>query len=177
MSDRLAVMDSGHIAQLGTPRDIYQNPETEYVADFLGVANLLDVECLSSTGTTRTVQLGEFTLQARTPAEHAAGPGRAVIRPECVELAEPGLTGPNRLPGMVDRTVFLGSTTQILVRLPQGSTVQSLHTNESTSDRYTSGQPVTVCLPADSLRVLASSGLQASVDGSGPLDAGQLVER
>ena len=63
MSDRLVVMDEGHIVQLGTPREIYQEPETEFVADFLGVANLLDVECLSATGTTRDVQLGEFTLR------------------------------------------------------------------------------------------------------------------
>jgi len=176
MSDRLVVMDEGNIVQLGTPREIYQEPETEFVADFLGVANLLDIECLSATGTTRDVQLGEFTLEARTPTDHLAGPGRAIIRPECVELAEPGLTGSNRLPGMIDRTVFLGSTTQIIVRLPQGSTLQSLHTNESTVDRYTSGQPVTVCLPADSLRVLASSGVQTPSNGSGALETGELVE-
>jgi spermidine/putrescine transport system ATP-binding protein len=175
MSDRLVVMDEGHIVQLGTPREIYQEPQTEFVADFLGVANLLDVECLSDTGTTRPVRLGEFTLEAQAPAEHGSGPGRAVIRPECVELAEPGLTGSNRLPGMVDRTVFLGSTTQIVVRLPQGSTVQSLHTNESTSDRYTSGQPVTVCLPPQSLRVLASDSRPLTVP-SGTLETGQLVE-
>jgi len=74
-----------------------------------------------------------------------------------VQVAEAGLTGTNRLPGMVDRTVFLGSTTQIMVRLPHGAVLQSLVTNDSRSDLWTTGQPVTVCLPPDALRVLASS--------------------
>jgi spermidine/putrescine transport system ATP-binding protein len=161
MSNRLAVMDSGRVMQLGTPEEVYHEPLTEFVADFLGVANLFDIECLSGSGMTRTVRFGEFTLEAQAPAGHDSGPGRAVIRPECVELVEPGLTGANRLPGMVDRTVFLGSTTQVMVRLPQGAVVQSLVTNNAMRDSLTSGQPVTVQLPSQSLRVLASSAREA----------------
>jgi spermidine/putrescine transport system ATP-binding protein len=157
MSNRLAVMDGGRIVQLGTPEEVYQRPLTEFVADFLGVANLFDIECLSGSGLIRSIRFGDFMLEAQAPAGHDAGPGRAVIRPECVELAEPGLTGGNRVPGMVDRTVFLGSTTQVMVRLPQGAVVQSLVTTNAMHDNLTSGQPVTVQLPAQSLRVLAPS--------------------
>jgi spermidine/putrescine transport system ATP-binding protein len=157
MSNRLVVMDSGRIMQLGTPEEVYREPLTEFVADFLGVANLLDVECVSTTGTVRTVRFGEFTLEAQATADHPAGPARAVIRPECVQLAEAGLTGANRVPGMVDRTVFLGSTTQVMVRLPQGAVVQSLLTNIAGSDSFAAGQPVTACLPPEALRVLAAS--------------------
>ena len=46
MSNRLVVMDGGRIMQLGTPEEVYREPLTEFVADFLGVANLLDIECL-----------------------------------------------------------------------------------------------------------------------------------
>jgi spermidine/putrescine transport system ATP-binding protein len=157
MSNRLVVMDGGRIMQLGSPEEVYREPLTEFVADFLGVANLLDIECLSDTGSIRTIRFGEFTLEAQTPPGHDAGPGRAVIRPECVELGEAGLTGSNRLPGMVDRTVFLGSTTQVMVRLPQGAVVQSLITNTAGSDTFATGQPVTVRLPSEALRVLAAS--------------------
>jgi ABC-type Fe3+/spermidine/putrescine transport system ATPase subunit len=149
-------MDGGRIMQLGTPEEVYQEPLTEFVADFLGVANLLDVDCLSDTGFTRQVRFGEFTLEAQAPAGHDSGAGRAVIRPECVELAEPGLTGANRLPGMIDRRVFLGSTTQVMVRLPEGAVLQALVTNNTSQTGFEAGQPVTVCLPAESLRVLAS---------------------
>ena len=163
MSNRLAVMDGGRIMQLGTPEEVYQEPLSEFVADFLGVANLFDIECLSGSGLVRTLRFGEFTLEAQAPAGHNSGPGRAVIRPECVELTEPGLTGTNRLPGMVDRTVFLGSTTQVMVRLPQGAVVQSLVTTNAMRDELTSGQPVTVQLPSESLRVLAASAGQTPV--------------
>jgi spermidine/putrescine transport system ATP-binding protein len=157
MSNRLVVMDGGRIMQLGTPEEVYREPLSEFVADFLGVANLLDVECVSATGTVRTVRFGEFTLEAQVPPDHEAGPSRAVIRPECVELAGAGLTGVSRVPGMVDRTVFLGSTTQVMVRLPQGAVVQSLITNIAGSEAFTTGQAVTVCLPPEALRVLAAT--------------------
>ncbi|MGH3115763.1 MAG: ABC transporter ATP-binding protein [Nocardioidaceae bacterium] len=161
MSNRLAVMDGGRIMQLGTPEEVYQEPTTEFVADFLGVANLFDIECLTGNGVSRSVRFGEFTLEAQAPADHDSGPGRAVIRPECVELAEAGLTGANRVPGMVDRTVFLGSTTQVMVRLPQGAVVQSLVTTNAMRDHLATGQPVTVHLPSESLRVLAPSARPA----------------
>src|SRR4029079_18195249 len=143
MSNRLVVMDGGRIMQLGSPEEVYREPLTEFVADFLGVANLLDIECDTDTGTTRTIRYGEFPLDAQVPLGHDAGPGRAVIRPECVELHESGLTGANRLPGMVDRTVFLGSTTQVMVRLPQGGVVQSLVTNTAGSESFAARQTVT----------------------------------
>ena len=157
MSNRLVVMDGGRIMQLGTPEEVYREPLNEFVADFLGVANLLDVECAPGSGPTRSVRFGEFSLEAQAPPDHQPGPSRAVIRPECVELAESGLDGGNRLPGMVDRTVFLGSTTQVMVRLPHGAVVQSLVTNNAGSRTFTTGQPVSVGLPSQALRVLASS--------------------
>ena len=157
MSTRLAVMERGRVVQLGTPQDVYREPSTEFVADFLGVANLLDVECPPGDAGTRTVQYGEFALEAQAPAGGGATSRRAVIRPECVEVQEAGLTGTNRIPGMVDRLVFLGSTTQLVVRLPHGDVLQSLVTNAGRDDGPASGQPVTVHLPPESLRVLAAS--------------------
>jgi spermidine/putrescine transport system ATP-binding protein len=164
MSTRLAVMDRGRVVQLGTPQEVYQEPLTEFVADFLGVANLLDVECLPGTAGTRTVRYGDFSLEAQAPSSNWAGGAsteqrvgrRAVIRPECVEVQEAGLTGGNRLPGMVDSVVFLGSTTQLMIRLPHGAVLQSLVTNSARQDNLATGQPVTVHLPSESLRVLAS---------------------
>ncbi len=157
MSTRLAVMDRGRVVQLGTPQEVYREPLTEFVADFLGVANLLEVECLPGGTATRTVRYGEFTLEAQAPAAGDATARKAVIRPECVAVQEAGLTGVNRLPGMVDRVVFLGSTTQVMVRLPHGPLLQSLVTNTGRNDSPASGEPVTVHLPPESLRVLAPS--------------------
>jgi len=157
MSDRLAVMSKGRIMQIGSPREIYQFPRSEFVADFLGVANLLDVDVTTSGGV-GPVKLGEFTLDAQVPRGYQPGMGRAVIRPESVHLEEGDATSDNRVPGMVERVVYLGSTSQVYVRLPQGSLIQSLVTNAVHEEPWASGDACRVRLPADSLRVLESSG-------------------
>ncbi len=170
MSDRLAVMSLGRIMQLGSPRDIYQFPRSEFVADFLGVANLLDITVESGSGGTGRVRLGEFTLDAQIPERFPPGPGRAVIRPESLHLEEGDATGDNRLPGMVERVVYLGSTSQVFVRLPDGSSVQSLVTNAVHEEPWSSGDPCRVRMLADSLRVLEHSEDHAWSD-SGPVAA------
>ncbi|MCZ3386658.1 MAG: ABC transporter ATP-binding protein [Actinomycetia bacterium] len=166
MSDRLAVMSKGRIMQLGEPREIYQFPRSEFVADFLGVANLLDVD-VTATGRIAPVKLGDFTLDAQLPPGAKPGLGRAVIRPESVHLEEGELTGDNRVPGMVERVVYLGSTSQVFVRLPQGSVVQSLVTNAVHEEPWASGDACRVRLPSDSLRVLEVSDAAAWSDDDG----------
>ena len=169
MSDRLAVMSKGQIMQVGAPREMYQFPANEFVADFLGVANLLDVEVKGSGGAVGPVQLGEFTLDAEIPAGHAPGPGRAVIRPESIWLEEGEMTGENRMPGMIERVVYLGSTSQVFVRLPGGSVVQALVTNAAYEEPWSAGDPCRVRMPSDSLRVLESSGAGAWSDDADAL--------
>ncbi|MGL4744307.1 MAG: ABC transporter ATP-binding protein, partial [Dermatophilaceae bacterium] len=154
MSDRLVVMNDGQIAQTGTPREVYQEPRTEYVADFLGVANLLDVVTESGPGGEGKLILGEFPLRGQIPPGQS-GPGRAVIRPERVELREAGDRSENSVPGVVERCVFLGATSQVFVRLADGSELQALLPNLTDGEHYHPGQPVSVTLPAGSLRVLA----------------------
>src|SRR6185503_15924382 len=77
MSDRLAVMDHGRVVQCGRPKDVYQAPQTEFVADFLGLTNLLDVTCLEvAPGGVAQVRLGEFALTASCMGEADPGEGR-----------------------------------------------------------------------------------------------------
>ena len=78
-----------------------------------------------------------------------------MIRPERVRLGPFDETGPNRLPGMVDRLVYVGSSTQVIVRLPTGATIQALYQNQGAPPTFEQGTPVSVFLPADALRVLA----------------------
>ena len=152
MSHRLAVMDNGHVAQVGSPADVYEQPATAYVADFLGVANLLPAAAEAGRDGRRVVRVGEFTLVAC--GDGPAGPVKLVIRPERVRIT-PGLpTGANTVPGMVDRVVYVGSTTRIHVRLPNGEAVQALTTNTGEVPDWPAGTPVAVTLPADALRAL-----------------------
>ena len=162
MSDRLAVMDGGRVVQCGAPRDVYDRPEAEFVADFLGVANLFDVDCKESVGPYRRVLLGSVPVQASSPAGFADGPGRAVVRPEAVRLADVGESGEGRLPGLVERTVFQGSTTLVHVRLVHGPSMQVLVTHAHGVEAPKEGSPGTVVLPPGALRVLTRSAPAAS---------------
>jgi spermidine/putrescine transport system ATP-binding protein len=155
MSDRLAVMDGGRVVQCGRPKEVYEAPTTEFVADFLGLANILDVACLGpdQPGLAQ-VRLGEFGLIAASTATAGPGPGRVVIRPERVRLAPAGANGGNTVPAMVDNLVYVGATTQVLARLPHGPAVQALLVNDAARDDLRPGVAVSLTFPADALRLL-----------------------
>src|SRR5215813_12996893 len=128
MSDRLAVMNAGKIAQIGTPRQVYEDPADTYVADFLGAANLMEIEVLTP-GTEGMLRLGDWTLTSRRCEATVRGPAHAVIRPERVRIEDHGSAGENRVPGMVERVVFLGAATQVMIRLAPGMLLQALTQN------------------------------------------------
>ncbi|HLI43845.1 MAG TPA: ABC transporter ATP-binding protein [Acidimicrobiales bacterium] len=158
MSDRLAVMSNGRIAQLGTPREVYEEPASAYVADFLGVSNLMDAVATPGSGGTCRVRIGEFEIASSCGAVSAAGPVKVAIRPERVGLAGFEETGPNRVPAMVERAVFVGAATQVIVRLAAGATLQALVANDGQAPALEPGTPVQAVLPADAVRVLADEG-------------------
>jgi spermidine/putrescine transport system ATP-binding protein len=165
MSDRLAVMDRGQVSQCGTPREVYEEPSNAYVADFLGVANLLDVHCEGPVPEGGCcVRIGDAKLRAASGDLSLRGAAKIVVRPERVQLDDHGARGDNALPGMVDRLVYLGATTQIAVRLPGGVSLQALVTDADDRARLEPGAPVTVVLPPDAVRLLP-------IGGAGPVEA------
>lgn len=159
MSDRLAVMSNGRVEQIGSPSEVYEEPTTAYVADFLGVSNLMDahVDGGSDNGAA-SVRLGEFDLVAQHGDTDARGDVKVVIRPERVRLEPAGTTGQNRVPGMIERVVYVGSTMQVIVHLAPGQALQALVQNQGEGLPYAQGDHVAVHLPADALRVLIDTG-------------------
>ena len=155
MSDRIAVMSAGRVVQVGTPHEVYEDPATTYVADFLGVSNLMagTAEGVDGNGRAR-VRLGNFEITALQGDTDAHGPVKIVIRPERVRLEDHGATGENRVPGMVERVVYVGSIQQVIVRLAPGETLQAWMQNTGTSLPYDQGMPVAVHLPPEAVRVL-----------------------
>ena len=165
MSDRIAVMNAGRIAQIGTPQEVYESPADAYVADFLGAANLLQVVVAERVlGAASTLKLGDLALTTsnEVPAEPGAA-GQAVIRPERVRVEEHGSAGQNRVPALIDRVVYLGAATQVHLRLATGESVQAVVANEDAAG-WSQGTPVHAYLPADALRVLAGDAEPAPAD-------------
>ena len=165
MSDRLAVMEGGRVAQIGTPEEVYDEPADAYVADFLGVSNLMEAEALRVGASGRCeLRLGEFGLEATRGSIGSVGKVRLAIRPERVGVEPFDAEGPNLVPAMVERLVFMGSATQVILRLAPGARIQSLVHNTGTPPDWPQGTPVKARLPADSLRVLADSSALAVED-------------
>src|SRR5436305_8215123 len=143
MSDRLAVMNSGHIEQVGAPQDVYEDPETLYVADFLGVSNLMQATIVSAGASACSVALDGYEFKTRGTDRDVTGEAKIVIRPERIELEEHGSpSGPNRIPGMVERVVYVGSAIQVIVRGATGEALQALVQNTGGGIPYQQGTPV-----------------------------------
>ena len=162
MSDRLAVMNAGRIAQIGTPQEVYESPADAYVADFLGAANLLAVGVADrAPAGASTITVGEFSLTTANPVPAASGAtAQAVIRPEQVRVEPHGSTGANRVPAMVERLVYLGAATQVMLRLATGESLQAVASNADAA-AWAQGTPVHAYLPPDALRVLAADAAPA----------------
>jgi spermidine/putrescine transport system ATP-binding protein len=175
MSDRLAVMSNGRIEQIGSPAEVYEEPSTAYVADFLGVSNLM--AALGEGG--GRMRLGDFQFTATHGDLGAQGPVRVVIRPERVSVEDHGTPGDNRIPGMVERVLYVGSVIQILVHLAHGETLQAWLQNRGGDPPWQQGTAVTVHLPPDAIRVLTDD---TEVDGAeappaSGRQAGELAQR
>ena len=169
MSDRLAVMDQGRIRQVGSPREVYQSPEHAFVADFLGAANLLDADTLGvdQDGLIR-VRVEDVELRASAAGRDLNGPVKLVIRPERValEAVDAAAAGDNRLRGVVERSVFQGAVTQVLVHLPGDRRMQVLVPNQERQALWPNGTAVQVHLPATALRALPVERTQTEAEAA-----------
>ena len=165
MSDRIAVMSQGRVEQVGGPKEIYEEPATAYVADFLGVSNLMEATAGGSTTGGCKVALGEFALVAGQGDLSTSGPAKITIRPERVNLEAQGTAGENRIPGMVERVVYVGSILQVIVNLAPGERIQAWQQNEGDAIPFESGAPVTVHLPREALRILPEAGTPVMAAG------------
>ena len=175
MSDRLAVMSNGKIEQIGRPVDVYEEPSTAYVADFLGVSNLMPA--LGDGG--GRVRLGDFQFMAAGGGFGARGRIRLVIRPERVHLEDHGTSGDNRIPGMVERVLYVGSTIQVVVHLAHGETMQAWMQNRGGDPPWQQGAALSVHLPPEAIRVLTDEtkvGDEEAPPASGR-QAGELAQR
>lgn len=135
MSDRIAIYDDGRILQIGTAQELYEQPASVYVADFMGESNIFHGRFDAGAGTARVVDgplafLAPAAVDAGAGAARLApgGPAALVVRPERMRLRRAAAAqegeqeaGRNVLAGTVRDLIYLGSGRKYLVELPDGS--------------------------------------------------------
>ena len=161
MSDRIAVMNQGRIEQLAPPEQLYERPRTRFVADFLGVKNILEVEVISvGDGRASLRTPGGALIAAADDGGFAAG-ARAWIglRPESIAIAP---AGDNAFDGTLDDEIYLGDFTDWRVRV--GSETLTVSEGAATARGRKRGDAVRISFPAESvLRLEDTSAAAASV--------------
>lgn len=132
MSDRVVVMNNGHIEQIGTPVSVYEEPRNLYVARFVGEINILDAEVVEQTQDRARVRAQGLDVFMRTA--HSFQPGERVhilLRPEDLRVEtlkdldedpelEDSFSRERSIVGTVEETIYKGATYDVVVRLDAG---------------------------------------------------------
>ncbi|MCC6195646.1 MAG: ABC transporter ATP-binding protein [Burkholderiales bacterium] len=125
VSDRIALMNKGRIEQLGTPMEIYGAPATAYVADFIGAANLIEVDVVGEGTGPGTARVRAQGHEIDVTASGRSTPGKACVaaRPEDLRLHAASGAAANAVPGTIERRRYLGNKVTYRVRLAGGQLI------------------------------------------------------
>ena len=171
MADRIAVLDRGRIAQLGSPRDLYDRPENRFTARFLGQMNFLEgrlgPDGLAADG------LGLVRGVRPAGANGAAGIGCAAFRPERVEIGDGGTEVGNGFQGTVEAIAYHGNSQSLIVRLDGAAGTRIAVSRSSTAADarpVASGEAVRLTVPPEHVRLL-TGGPDTSAAASAEADA------
>jgi spermidine/putrescine transport system ATP-binding protein len=140
MSDRIAVMNRGVVEQVADPETVYERPGTTFVAGFIGVSNLMPGEIVSSNGAGTQMRLDAGpTVKALDSGGVQTGErAHAVVRPEKLELRQAGASDEGSRPsveGQVESSLYLGTATQMVVKLGDGTRMTVLVPNADAEAR------------------------------------------
>ena len=166
MSDRIAVMDRGRIEQIATPEDVYERPATTFVAGFIGVSNLMPGQVTQANGDRARVRLDSgVEFEAATNAIATGERCHAVVRPEKLRVLTPDAAGPEGWPnveGTVQASVYLGTSTQLVVGLADDVRLTVLVPNADEAERGRlpgGGAPVRLAWAPEHIHVVRESRL------------------
>jgi iron(III) transport system ATP-binding protein len=152
MADRIVVMNHGVIDQIGAPAEVYRNPATPFVADFVGKTNLLPA---SRSGENR-VQIGEQRFDCEMDAELGKSAAlRVFFRPEDVLVRGVGGATPNSAAAVVEKVEFLGAYSRVTFRLSgiDQPLFADLSVNDMAEFRVKPGDTLRVAVPPERMRV------------------------
>ncbi len=158
MSDRMVVMNEGRIVQTGTPRMIFEHPETRFVAGFMGARNVLDAIASPAPESSMVLRVGANTLEVPKRERLVAGPVIIVIRPERIRLARRG-TGANtgaRWPGVIREQTYTGATIACDIELTDGTPLVAELPADGRSPAFARGDLIDALFDATDVTVIAA---------------------
>jgi spermidine/putrescine transport system ATP-binding protein len=139
MSDRIAVMSNGVIEQVDTAENVYERPTTTFVAGFIGVSNLMPGTVTSARDGRGRIRLESGPeLETRVDGIRPGERCHAVVRPEKLVIQHASEPTEGTMPsvdGLVESSIYLGTSTQIVVRLPAEVSMTVLVPNASEAER------------------------------------------
>jgi ABC-type Fe3+/spermidine/putrescine transport system ATPase subunit len=130
-------MDGGRIMQLGTPSEIYKNPATAFVSEFIGVSNSIEATVEKIEGQLISVVAKKSSITLRAPASDFARAGDHVeisVRPESITLFQEPREGYNTLTGVISHVVYTGPLTYFHLEAAQGARFIALQPNAVTTN-------------------------------------------
>ena len=150
ISDRVVVMNQGEIEQIDRPLDIYKNPRSRYVADFVGTSNFFDGELAGN-----LLKGRDFQFEVVPPAGDLSGPVTAAIRPEKIEIlgARERPIGGNLLTGHLVVVTFLGLIVRLVVRLKERELIVDFLEKRYEESGLRPGDSVRLYLPPEAFRL------------------------
>lgn len=158
MSDRLAIMSEGKVLQIGTPMEIYEQPNSCFVADFMGETNLLTGRVIEQHGEKLAVLIDEIlTITISSPDQISINQiVTLIIRPEKVSIHPANYRDQPGWLGKIEEAVYIGTDTRYLVRLTEQSlmTIRQQNLHRSTIHQYKPGEQVKLIVSPDSIRVI-----------------------
>jgi spermidine/putrescine transport system ATP-binding protein len=174
MADTVAVMNLGVIEQMGAPQELYENPETTFVANFLGQSNLIEGAIKSRSADIVVADMNGIDVSVPAGRVHTDGDrGWIGIRPEKVLIGDPGevldAPGNSIRGGIVTDVSFNGVSTQYLVKMPWGQELQVFQQNTGHRRLYRTGESVEL-----SWRPEYAFLLDISQDASAGADQGEV---
>src|SRR3954453_9008927 len=168
MSDRIAVMSNGVVEQVDTPENVYERPSTTFVAGFIGVSNLMPGTVTSASGGRGRIKLDTgLEVDASVDGIGSGERCHAVVRPEKLQISAASSASPGEgVPGVewgVQSSVYLGTSTQIIVSLPGDVSMTVLVPNASEAERTRlpgGGAPVRLSWEPEHMHVVRESEIR-----------------
>lgn len=156
MSDNIAIMSEGRIHQIGSPHEVYDAPQTRFVATFLGNANAVAVDVQQIAGDTATVSLSGLRFAASVGDAPSGNRGDIVLRYEAIRIGPAAATMDVRTTARIRDVIFSGSAVEYVLDLAGGVELTAQQPHIADQKPFERGSEIEIGWPSHAARLFPS---------------------